>query len=72
MHWGYFRDVLALFHYIVTSFLTDFSRLFFEIAQNASFFKISTSARIASTRAVQKSNSRALKPSILIKIANFI
>ena len=72
MNWGCFRDVLALFHYIITLFLTHFSRLFFELAQNASIFKISTSARIASTRAVQKSNSRALKPSILIKISNFI
>ena len=35
--------------------LTHFLRLDFEIAQNASFLKISTSVRIASTRAVQKS-----------------
>ena len=68
MFWGCFRDVLALFYYIFTRLLTHFQRHFFEIAQNASLFKISTSARIASIRAVQKLHPQPLKPSILIKI----
>ena len=55
MLWGCFRDVLALFYYVFITLLTHFQIHFFEIAQNASFIKISTSARIASTRAVQKS-----------------
>ena len=63
MLWRRFRDVLALLYYMFTVFKTHVEKILFEFAQNASFFKISTSARIASTRAVQKSYFQVKKTS---------